>query len=204
MASCSHAFHVCNVFLVHFDRKTFWKKSSTNTTKISLAVRHHKTLQLWFGLDHPLAESDVTKWTGLNFVELRAFLQDFAQSGVEAREIHDVELLWVVRMAMPGEKIAEKIGDDSSDAHPTCSWRGELQVCSLTRTYIRAINLSVAINLTSVVTNRYMYLCMWMACWVCDRWSIFARQHMFGQSTWTRSKKLRKSSQILTKIIMVR
>ena len=69
----------------------------------------------------------------------------------------------VVRMATPGEKIA----DDSSHALPTCSWDGELQVCSLSlsQTYARkcntrAINLSVAINLTSLVTNRYMYLCM--------------------------------------------
>ena len=203
-----------------FDRTPFWEKSSPNTTKISLAVRHYKTLQVLFGLDHPLADSDVAKWTGLNSVELKAFLQDFAQSGVEAREIDDVELLWVVRMAMPGEKIAavvrmatpgEKIADDSSHALPTCSWDGELQVCSLSlsQTYARkcntrAINLSVAINLTSLVTNRYMYLCMWMACRVCGRWSIFARQHKFGLSTLTRSKKLRTSSKILTQIIMVR
>jgi hypothetical protein len=154
MASFSlGAFHVWIIF-GSFDRTPFWKKSSPNTTKMSLAVRHYKTFQLLFGLDHPLAESDVTKWTGLNYDELKAFLQDFAQSGAEAREIQEIELLWVVRMAMPAAKIAEKNADDSSDALPTCPWRGELQVCSLTRTYIRAINLSVAINLTSVVTNR--------------------------------------------------
>ena len=121
-------------------------------------------MQLLFGLDHPLAESDVAKRTGLNSVELKAFLQDFAQLGVEAREIDDVELLWVVRMAMPAEKIAEvvrmampgeNISEDSSHALATCSWGGELQVCSfsLSETYAhkyntRAINFSVAINLT--------------------------------------------------------
>jgi hypothetical protein len=36
------ALHVCDLFLVHFDRTTFWKQSSPNTTKIILRVRHYK------------------------------------------------------------------------------------------------------------------------------------------------------------------